>query len=241
MKLTPGNLVAYNLAALERKLSIAEDGMQARFGSELAPFSGVIPTDVGVWKVANEITNAKPTEITGPVAPKRGVAPGSGNGTVSRGFLIRKPVPDDVLWFTAEHAWWFSTLESKGDLAISADPHELISGETRFNEQDLFHFHHTSSATLKAGPELQRGDFDFDVTRTKKVTFGFHLNGQYLRDENQKFGYVAGPKFTDEEWGPTPKAFVEWSPSQGPSSPTPGWNFPSNFITSTFMRPRALS
>ena len=63
---------------------------------------------------------------------------------------------------------------------------------------------------------MQRGDFDFDITRTKQqITFGFHLNGQYLRDENQKFGYLGGPKFTDEEWGPTPKAFIEWAPSRG--------------------------
>ena len=45
MKLTQGSLVAYNDAALQRKLSIAEDKVQARFGSELEPFSGVIPTD----------------------------------------------------------------------------------------------------------------------------------------------------------------------------------------------------
>jgi hypothetical protein len=216
MKLTEGDLVAYDPAALERKLSIAEDKVQARFGSELELFSGVIPTDAGVWKVANEITDARPPEITGPVTPKRGVASGGRNGMASRGVRITKAVPDDVLWFTAEHRWWFSTIEDKGDLAITANPHELISGQTQFSEENLFHFAHTSAATLKAGPELQRGDFDFDVTRTRgQINFGFHLNGQYLRDENQKFGYLSGPKFTDEEWGPTPKAFVEWAPSRG--------------------------
>ena len=129
---------------------------------------------------------------------------------------VRRPEAEDVLWFTAEHRWLFSTIEDKGDLAITANPHELISGQTQFSEENLFGFIHTSAATLKAGPEVQRGDFDFDITRTKQqITFGFHLNGQYLRDENQKFGYLGGPKFTDEEWGPTPKAFIEWAPSRG--------------------------
>ena len=162
------------------------------------------------------IANAKPTEITGQVLPKRGVEPGPRNGAVSHGVRVRKREPDDVLWFTAEHRWLFSTIEDKGDLAITANPHELISGQTQFSEENLFGFIHTSAATLKAGPEVQRGDFDFDITRVKRqITFGLHLNGQYLRDENQKFGYLGGPKFTDEEWGPTPKAFIEWAPSRG--------------------------
>ena len=150
------------------------------------------------------------------MVPKRGVKPGPRNGVVAHGVAIRRPEAEDVLWFTAEHRWLMSTIEDKGDLAITANPHELISGQTQFSEENLFGFIHTSAATLKAGPEVQRGDFDFDITRTKQqITFGFHLNGQYLRDENQKFGYLAGPKFTDEEWGPTPKAFVEWAPSRG--------------------------
>jgi hypothetical protein len=216
MKLTQGSLVAYNDAALQRKLGIAEARVQEKFAGDLGRFSGVIPTDESVWKAASEIVRVKPPEITGPVVPKRGVKPGPRNGVVSHGVAIRRPEAEDVLWFTAEHRWLMSTIEDKGDLAITANPHELISGQTQFSEENLLGFIHTSAATLKAGPEVQRGDFDFDITRTKQqITFGFHLNGQYLRDENQKFGYLAGPKFTDEEWGPTPKAFVEWAPSRG--------------------------
>jgi hypothetical protein len=216
MKLTQGTLVAYNDAALQRKLGIAEARVQESFANDLEPFSGVIPTDASVWKIANDIAKAKPPEIAGQVLPKRGVEAGPRNAVVSHGLSVRRPAPEDVLWFTAEHRWLFSTIEDKGDLAITANPHELISGQTQFSEENLFGFVHTSTATLKAGPEVQRGDFDFDITRTKQqITFGFHLNGQYLRDENQKFGYLSGPKFTDEEWGPTPKAFIEWAPSRG--------------------------
>jgi hypothetical protein len=216
MKLTQGSLVAYNDAALQRKLGIAEARVQERFAGDLERFSGVIPTDADVWKAASEIVRVKPPEITGPVVPKRGVKAGPRNGAIAHGVAVRRPEAEDVLWFTAEHRWLFSTIEDKGDLAITANPHELISGQTQFSEENLFGFIHTSAVTLKAGPEVQRGDFDFDITRTKQqITFGFHLNGQYLRDENQKFGYLTGPKFTDEEWGPTPKAFVEWAASRG--------------------------
>ncbi len=216
MKLTQGSVVAYNDAALQRKLAIAEARVQERVAGDLEPFSGVVPTDERVWKAAGDMARVKPPEITGPVLPKRGVKPGPRTGVAAHGLAVRKPELEDVLCFTAEHRWLFSTIEDKGDLAITANPHELISGQTQFSEENLFGFLHTSTATLKAGPEVQRGDFDFDITRTKQqITFGFHLNGQYLRDENQKFGYLAGPKFTDEEWGPTPKAFIEWAPSRG--------------------------
>ena len=80
MKLTQGSLVAYNDAALQRKLGIAEARVQERFAADLGQFSGVIPTDESVWKAANEIVRVKPQEITGPVLPKRGVKPGPRNG-----------------------------------------------------------------------------------------------------------------------------------------------------------------
>jgi hypothetical protein len=212
VKLTPGSVVAYNEAALQARLEKAAHAVEARFESDLHSLYGVIPTDTSVWKVATDITQSNPPEITGVVLPIRGELQDNSNSGRGRG--VHKPQPDDDLVFQAEHRWFFSSIESQGDLAITTNANELISGQLKFSEENLGGFVHTSTATLKGGPKLQRADLDLDITRTKNVvTYGFHLNGLYLRDENQKFGYLRGPAFTDEEWGPTPNLFLEIAPS----------------------------
>jgi hypothetical protein len=38
--------------------------------------------------------------------------------------------------------------------------------------------------------------------------YGLGVDAVLSRDGNQRFGYLAGPKFVDEEYGPTPRAYV---------------------------------
>ncbi len=190
---TPGSVTGVNTAQIEAKLSQASKQVDHRFQDSLNSLQGVIPTNDAVWKVARQIATAP--EITGAVVP-----------FANQGDLE----------FQGDHRWMFSSLDAKGDIGLAANPHELISGDTQFSESNLGGFVHTTALTLHGGPELQQSNLDFDITRSlgghDQFTYGFHLNGTYLRDQNQRFGYLAGPKFIDEEWGPTPKLFFELIP-----------------------------
>ncbi len=191
--LTPGSVTGVNPAQIEAKLSQASNQVAHRVQDSLDSLQGAIPANDAVWKVATRIAAAP--EITGVVLPNAN---------------------QNDLEFKGDHRWMFSSLDAKGDIGLAANPHEVISGDTTFSESNLGGFVHTTALTLHGGPELQQSSLDFDITRTagshEELTYGFHLNGTYLRDENQRFGYLAGPKFIDQEWGPTPKLFLEFIP-----------------------------
>lgn len=178
---------------LQAKLRQASQRVAQRYQAELHSLAGTIPTNESVWKVARQIADAP--EITGGVEP-----------TDSEGKMI----------FTADHRWMLGSIDAKSGLEFSLNPHEIVSGEAQVNEVDLG-FRHTAGLTVRGGPELQKTDFDFDLTRTRGKgeawKYGFHLNTEYLRDQNQRFGLLTGPKFLDQEYGPTPKAFLEFTPA----------------------------
>jgi hypothetical protein len=190
---TQGSVTGVNPGQIEAKLAQAGKQVDHRFRDSLNSLQGAIPTNAGVWKVAHEIAAAP--EITGAVLPL------ANNGDLE---------------FQGDHRWMFSSLDAKGDIGLAVNPHEVISGDTQFSESNLGGFVHTTALTLHAGPELQQSNLDFDITRFlgghDQFTYGFHLNGTYFRDQNQRFGFLAGPKFIDEEWGPTPKLFFEFIP-----------------------------
>jgi hypothetical protein len=170
--------------ALNARLDRARSQVEKRFGPLLDSLKGEIPTNEGAWKIARAIGMSN--QVTGVVIPKSA----AGNR----------------IEFTGEHRWVIGGLTATADAGISGSPHQILGGTAQFDANHLLlplshTFADTASLTLNAGPEVQRADFSFGIGGTagsgQVVDYGLAVDGVYSRDRNQRFGYVAGPKFVD--------------------------------------------
>ncbi len=216
--LDKGNTIATDPKATSDKLttrlrqSSCEVGQ--RFRPQLDSLVGAIPTNDGVWKIARAI-GASP-EVAGVVKPAFRSTPDKYPICQLDEAAAAQP---DRIEFTGDHRWVIGSIDGTANIGIKANPHEIISGDAHITTDHLL-FPRTASVlnsaslTVHGGPEVQRSDFAFNIGsthgRTQRMNYGFELDGIYSRDQNQRFGYLAGPKFVDEEFGPAPKAYLEF-------------------------------
>jgi hypothetical protein len=199
-------------ALLNARLRQSSCSLDQSFHSKLSLLIGTIPTNDGVWKIAHEIGTSQ--EVAGVVKPTFRSTPDT--------YPICDPAGSaepDRIEFTGVHRWVMGTLNGTANAGIKGDPHEIISGDAQISADHLL-FPRTASVlnsvslTAHGGPEVQHSDFAFNIGGAlgpqQTIKYGFELDGTYFRDQNQRFGYLAGPKFVDEEYGPAPKAYLEF-------------------------------
>lgn len=200
---------------LDAKLRDYGCALQEGFNARLDAMKDTIPTNDGAWKLAVNI--GKSDTVTGVVIPKLA----NGAYTLCQdGRPKAESSADNRIAFTAAFRWVIGSLDATANAGLSASPHEIISGTAQIGESQLLlpnaqTFADTASLTVNGGPAVQRADFAFGIGRTSRasqpIVYGLELSGVYFRDQNQRFGYLAGPKFVDEEYGAEPGAYIEFT------------------------------
>jgi hypothetical protein len=216
--LIPGQVADKN-GGIANRLADVSCQLETRFQVELKALEGKVPTNDAVWKIARAIGMSN--EVTGVVRPQKA----KGTYTICEQDEHEKPKPkpagpaDNRIEFTADHRWVIGSLNGDLTAALSGSPHDILTGNGKISEDHLLFdsqtFEDTASLSVNGGPVTQRSDFSFNVDRMagsemQPFHFGWGFDTVYSRDANQRFGYLVGPKFVDEEYGPAPDAYISF-------------------------------
>jgi hypothetical protein len=239
--LTPGPLNDDN-PKVKARLAEVSCQIENRFLAPLKALEGTIPTNEGAWKIARTIGLSN--QVTGVIIPRKA------QGTY---FTCDKhnqpnPVPegpaDNRIVFTGDHRWVMGSVTGDLTAGLSGNPHDILTGDGKIGEDHLLFpishtFEDTASLRVNAGPVIQRSDFSFNIEGTAGVMQPFHygigVDTVFSRDANQRFGYLAGPKFVDEEYGPTPRAYVAFA------RPAETYAFTANILVNAGLQFRHVS
>jgi hypothetical protein len=204
---TPG----INLALAKRRHEVG-CALEKQYQRDLAPVVGAIPTSDDAWRVAKVIL--KSDQLVGPVIPQ----PASKNYTPCPGAPATPT--GDRMEFTANRREVIAALNATIDAGIQASPHELLTGTGKLSENNMLlknseTWADTGSLNLNGGPEVQTANASFGVGRSvgtqQTLAFGIDTDMLFLRDQNQRYGYLAGPTFVDEEHGANPNVYLTWT------------------------------
>ena len=189
--------------------------LEKQYRQELSSIVGTIPTNDSAWQVAKIV--AESDQVSGPAIPQ----PASPD---------YKPCPGDPapsvessanrLEFTATRRAVVASLNGTVDAGIQASAHEILTGTGQLSESHMLlqnseTWADTGSLNLNGGPEVQTANTTLGIGRSigtrQTLDFGFSADMSFLRDQNQRYGYLAGPKFVDEEYGVNPNAYLTWT------------------------------
>ena len=200
-------------ALASRRLAVSCD-LAKQYQKELASIVNVIPTSDQAWAVAQAIDRS--VQLTKPVIPQ----PASADFKPCPGAPVPSAAAANRMEFTAARRAVVGTLDGTVNAGISASPHEILSGTGQLSEnhvllQDSETWADTGSLNVNGGVEVQNANASFGIGRSvgvrQTLDFGFDVDGLYLRDQNQRYGYLAGPKFVDEEYGANPNIYATWT------------------------------
>ncbi len=196
-----------------RRLKACE--LDVKYQLPLASIVGTIPTTESAWKISRAI--ARSPELNPPVIPQPpsdAFRPCDGEPAPSAETAAHR------IEFTAVRRAVTATLSGTANAGISASPHGLLSGTGQIAESHMLlktseTWGDSGSLNIDGGAEVQTANLTFGLSRSvgtrQTVAFGVEADGVYLRDRNQRYGYLAGPKFVDEEYGANPRVYATWT------------------------------
>jgi hypothetical protein len=189
--------------------------LEKQYRRELSSIVGTIPTSGSAWQIAKVI--AKSDQVAGPAIPQSAssdykACPGepapSAESSVNR------------MEFTATRRAVVAELNGTVNAGVQASPHELLTGTGQLSENHMLlqnseTWADTGSLSLNGGPEIQTANASLGIGRSigarQTLDFGIDTDLLFLRDQNQRYGYLAGPKFVDEEFGANPNVYLTWT------------------------------
>jgi len=217
--LTRGNEAVLQTAATEASLANFRRRraceLDAKYKAQLASIVGTIPTTDSAWKISKVI--ARSLDLNPPVIPQPPSAafqPCDSQSTPSAETAAHR------MELTAVRRAVVATLSGTANAGISASPHGLLSGTGQISESHMLlktseTWGDSGSLNIDGGAEVQTADVSFGFGRSvgtrQTLDFGVDVDGLYLRDQNQRYGYLAGPKFVDEEYGANPNFYAIWT------------------------------
>ena len=195
---------------IDKMLTDTSCRIERKLSSLLSGLNGTIPTNDAAWVTARAVQ--KSSDVTGVVTPTRMQRVANKNYIdCNTKELETQDVTESYrLDMLGSERWNIGSINGTTSVGIQADSHQLLSGNADLTETHVLSRFETTSLHVNGGPEVQTADLALSLeTNRDFMNYGFVLDSVFHRDQNQRFGFLAGPKFVQEEFGPKPTFFIE--------------------------------